>query len=231
MQLHMAKLTISKMVGQVPEGGRRVFERSVKDAPEERFFRVWQNWDYKPGRLEWLNSPPIEDAPWLGTSKKKRIGVETIPTPDVQFKGPSKDVVDFYGTGNHAFFISDALFRLIDEVDPGSLDHVAFFVRARDGDLPFHAVMPRRVIDAIDLSRTTVLVADENYHGHWSRTVSFPDGIIFDERLLHGIESVSDLQQPGWYWSKELIELAKERDIRGLYARSVASPRRQIARM
>lgn len=228
----MSELTISAMIAQVPEGQRRTFERSFVDRPEERFFRVWQNWDYRPGRLEWHNSPPIESAPWLGTAKKPRIGVTEVATPEVTFNGPSKDVVDFFGTGNHAFFISDALFRLINEIDPGSLEHVDFRLRAKDAELPFHAVMPRRVLDAIDTRRTTVVVGHENYAEHWVQTVQFPDGITFDNELLEDFASFSDAQQLGWYWSKDLIELAKARGIRGLYAQSVASSqKRQIARL
>jgi hypothetical protein len=218
---------------QVPAGGAHRFERSISDPGEERFFRVWQNWEYRPGRLEWLNGRDGLDAPWFGTRKKARIPVSTLPPPDAKFKGPSKQVVDFYSTGCDAFFISDKLFRLIEEMDPGSLEHVPFELRAADGLLPFQAVMPFRCLEAIDPCRTTVLIRDEPLsNNRFSRKVEFPEGIVFDNAVLEGVASFSDIDSAGWYWSKELLTEAKARGIRGLYADSIASEdRREVARL
>jgi hypothetical protein len=227
----MARLTIGEMIERVPEGQSQVFERLSADPGEERFFQVWQNWDYRPGRLEWRNYPG-EDKPCLAARNLRARSVTTIPAPDTIFKGPSSHVVDFYGTGSGAFFISDSLLRLIEEVDPGSLERVDFRLRAKDGELPFHAVMPRRIVEAIDTRRTTVAIKDEDYAGWYFRTVRFPEGIFFDDEALRGAASFSDFDAPGWYWSKELLDLAARRGIRGLYARSVASPNgREVVRL
>jgi hypothetical protein len=232
MTIDMPELTIGEMIKQVPEGQTRRFDRSVADSGEERYFRVWQNWDYRPGRLEWLNSRTGVDSPWLGSRKKERIPVSTLPPPDVIFRGPAKQVVDFYSTGSDAYFVSDKLFRLIDDVDPGSLEHLSFGLRAKDEVLPFHAVMPRRVLEAIDQRRTAVLIQDERLGSRFSRKVRFPDGILFDNASLEGVASFSDLDSPGWYWSKDLIAQAQLNGIRGLYAESVATPTsRQVARL
>lgn len=223
MVIEMAELTIGDMIERVPEGQSQVFERSIPDPGEERYFRVWQNWDYRPGRLEWLNGRDGPDAPWLGTRRKARIPVSTLPQPDVKFKGPSKQVVDFFSTGSHAFFISDKLFRLIEKMDPGSLEHLPFELRAKDGALPFHAVMPRRALEAIDTRRTTVMIEDEPLATVFWRTVTFPEGVVFDNEALQGVASFSDVDALGWYWSKDLIAEAKSQGIRGLYADSVAA--------
>ncbi len=178
----MAELTIGDMIARVPEGTSQIFERAVDDRGEERFFRVWQNWDYRPGRLEWRNNPSQEDRPWLLARNKRARTLATLPTPDAIFKGPARQVVDFYGTGTDAYFISDDLFRLIDEIDPDSLEHAEFRVRAQEADLPFHAVMPRRIVEAIDTRRTTVAIKDEDYAGWFFRTVRFPEGTSFRQR-------------------------------------------------
>jgi hypothetical protein len=228
----MSEITIGDMLRQVPEGQAQTFECSVREPSEERFLQVWQNWDYRPDRLEWLNAPPLTNAPWLGARRKQRIPVSTLPPPEVKFKGPSDQVVDFYSTSNHAFFISEKLFRLIDEMDPGSLEHIRFEVHSQDGALPFYAVMPCRVLIAIDTGRTTVRIEDENLAGWYSRRVHFPEGIVFDNAALLGMASFSDLDAPGWYWSMDLISEARTRGIRGLYANSVASVNvRQVARL
>lgn len=211
----MSKLTIREMIEQAPEGQAQTFERSIADPGEERYLKVSQNWNYDPGRLEWLNYPSFEDAPWFGTQRKPRISVSTLARPNVRFKGPSEQVVDLYSTGSHAFFISDKLFRMIEGMDPGSLEHIGFELRAKDGLLPFRAVMPSRVLEAIDTRRTTVLIKDEG--------VRFPEGIVFDNGVLQGVSSFADSDALGWYWSKDLIAEAKSQGIRGISAASPAS--------
>jgi hypothetical protein len=225
----MSELTIGEMIERVGEGEDRVFEPKLTDPGEERFFRIWQNWNYLPERFKWLNRPPGETAPWLGARMKPRIPVTTLPPPDVRFEGPSDEVVDLYNPGSHVFFISDRLFRLIEGFDPGSLEHIEFELRAEDGTLPFHAVMPVRVLEAIDTRRTAVAVTDKDLAGWHYRQVTFPEGLIFDNDALRDVSSFSDVDAPGWYWSKDLLEEAKANGIQGLYANSVASaPPREV---
>jgi len=218
----MPKLTIEEMIEQVPEGQARTFEPSAEPG-EERYLKVSQNWDYNPGRLTWLNPLPLTASPWLGTREHPRISVSTLPVPDVRYAGPADEVVDLYSTGSHAVFISDKLFRLIEQIDPGSLEHIEFQLYAEDGLLPFHAVMPSRVLEAVDTSRTTVRIQDETIGRRSFRKVRFPEGIVFDDDVLQGVTSFSDLDVPGWYWSKDLIAEAKSHGIRGLIGGSPAS--------
>jgi hypothetical protein len=221
--VNMSELSIGEMIRQVPEGQARAFPRSIADPGEERFFQASQNWKYRPERLKWLNGLSLMDAPWFGTRRKARIPVSALPTPDVQFNGPASQVVDFYSTGCHAFFISDKLFRLIETIDPGSLEHTEFEVHAKDGALPFHAVMPSRVLEAIDTRRSTVRIEDENLAGWYSRRVIFPEGIAFNNDALKGIHSFSDLDAPGWYWSIDLIQEAKAQGVLGIHLNSIAA--------
>lgn len=224
----MSKLTIGEMIELVPEGQTQTFERSIADPGEERYLKVSQNWDYFPERKEWLNYPARTDEPWLGTRHKPRISVSRLARPNVRFKGPSEQVVDLYSTASHAFFISDKLFRLIEEMDPGSLEHLGFELRAKDGVLPFHAVMPSRVLEAIDTRRTTVRIEDKDRF----RKVRFPEGIVFDNDVLQGVSSFTDLDAHGWYWSKDLIAEARSQGIRGVVAHSPASAiRREVDRL
>jgi hypothetical protein len=221
--IEMSRLTIGEMIEQVPEGQGQTFEPSITDPGEERYLKVSQNWDYHPERMEWLNYPSFTSGPWLGTRDAARISVSTLARPNVRFKGASEQVVDLYSTGNHAVFISDKLFRLIEEMDPGSLEHIEFELRAKDGVLRFHAVMPSRVLEAIDTRRTTVRIEDEKLGGRYFRKVRFPRGIVFDNGVLQGVSSFSDLDAHGWYWSRDLMAEAKSQGIRGVTAASPAS--------
>lgn len=219
-----SELSIAEMIERVPQGEDWTFERSIQEPGEERFFQVWQNWDYRPGGLSWRNQPSMMDAPWSGCRRTARIPVSRMVPPKVEFEGTASAIVDFYSTGTHAFLISDKLFRLIEAEDPGSLDHLAFDLVAKDGTLPFHAVMPSRLLEAVDPRRTTVHIKDEKLADTFSRRVAFPDGVIFDNERLASVASFSDLDVPGWFWSVDLIGAAQAHGIRGLYTRSVASP-------
>lgn len=218
------ELSISEMIERVPQGEDWTFERSIHEPGEERYFQVWQSWDYGPGRLTWRNQPSMMDAPSPGSRRNARIPASGMVPPEIDFAGPASQVVDFYSTGTHAFLISDKLFRLIEAEDAGSLDHLAFDLVAQDGTLPFHAVMPSRLLDAVDPRRTTVQVRDEKLAEFFFRKVDFPEGVVFDNERLTGIASFSDLDVSGWFWSAGLIAAAKAHGIRGLYTRSVASP-------
>lgn len=192
----MSNLTIGEMLKLVPEGQRLVFEPTLIDPAEERFFEIWQNWDYYPGRLDWLNKPSLQTGPWPGTRQKSRIPVMTLSPPHVIFNGPAKDVVDYYDLSKYCPFISDRLFKLIEEVDPGSLDHIEFMIRAEDGDLPFHAVMSRRVLAAVDTQRTKILVEDELLATMYVRKVRFPEGIKFKNKELRDVSNFTDVDSP-----------------------------------
>jgi hypothetical protein len=152
-----------------------------------------------PRRLEWHNKPPREETPWIGTRTNAPVPVTRMPPPHVTFKGPSRDLVDFYCLSSDVHFISDALFRLIDGIDPNSLEHVEFAVQARDSIKHFHAVMPSRILEAVDPRRTRVVIHDEDYGGTWFRMVRLHDGIVFDNDALQGVASFSDIDTGGWY--------------------------------
>lgn len=218
-----AALPIEDMVRQTPEGETRLFERPCAEDGKERFFAVWQNYHY-PGRLEWHNTLEFEKNPWSGSRRKPRIPVSSMPTPDVTFNRAAKALVDFYSTGNHAFFLSERLVALIDRLDPGSLERRPVIIRASKGvEVPFFMAMPNRSRSAVDTQRTDVLIKDEDYAGEWIRSVKFPTGASFRNEELADVSSFTDLDLSGWFWSKELIEAAKAEGIKGVRTLSARS--------
>jgi hypothetical protein len=218
MMAASAGLTIDDLLRQVPEGQTRLFERPIKDVVEERFFSVHMNWEYNPGRLTWHNKVPFEQAPWAGSRGVPRRPISALPQPEVTFKGPSKQIVDFYAVGGEqAFFISDKLARLIEDLDPGSLNRRSIAINAKDGVVDYNIVMSARLLEAVDPSRTDVLVKYKNYAGQWIRSIEFPDGVVFRGDALVGVHSFTDVDVRGWFWSRELIDAAKAAGTKGLY--------------
>jgi hypothetical protein len=226
--------SIEHMLQQVAVGESRLFERPCRDHMEERFFSVWQNTAQYPqsGRMDWRNSVPLVQAPWVGSRNTARIPISAVPLPDVTYNRSTKRLVDFYATGNHAYFLSGRLVRLFDELDPGSLEYLPITIRARDGEVPFYVAMPNRSLSAVDTSRTDVLIKDEDFAGEWLRSVKFPNGMTFRNADLTALLHFTELDAHHWYWSRELVEAAKERGIRGLRTVSVgAATERTIERL
>lgn len=224
-------MTIGALSLQVPTGGKQWFRPTLEDSSEERFFAVSQNWDCYPGRLTWHNKPPLGEDPWYGSRFKARIPISAIPTPEVTFDGPVSDLVDFYSTSGHAFFLSERLCDLIERLDPGSLDHLPILITARGGAAPFRVAMPARSLEAVDVARTAVFIEDEQFADEWARFIRFPFGVTFKTAELAGIHSFSDYDALGWYWSRELIDLAKVSGIKGLEADSVRAKGSTVDRL
>jgi hypothetical protein len=227
----MRQQAMDELSRQVPQGSTKLFERSNPDPGEERFFRVEQNWDYEPGRLTWHNQLPGEEAPWFGSRKTARISISVLPPPMLTFDGPASDIVDFYSTGCHAYFLSDRLASLIEGLDPGSLELRRTSIGTHDEIIPFHVGMPARNLAAVDTTRTDVLIEDKLYATDWIRRIKFPGGVVFNNDDLAGIHSFSDQDLFGWYWSRELIDLAKASGIKGAIMHSVLSQRKTVDRL
>lgn len=223
--------TIGELCQQVPTGETRIFKPSRDDLGEERFFAVSQNWNYYPGRLTWSNKPGLMENPWYGSRFKARIPISAIPVPEVSFEGPASDLVDFYSTSADCFFLSERLCDLIEELDPGSLDQLPITIAAEDGAVPYRVVMPARSLEAVDVARTTVVIQDEKFASDWVRYIRFPLGIVFKGDALAGIHSFSDYDALAWYWSQELIDLAKASKIKGLEADSVRAKGPTVVRL
>jgi hypothetical protein len=220
----MSDYTIEELVKQVPLGEARLFESSGAPQESERFFVVRQNWDYEPGRLDWLNKPRMAQGPWYGNREIPRTSVSEIPKPEVIFAGPAKKLVDFYSTSTAGFFLSEKLVALIEAMDPGSLDCVPISIKCKDAELPFLFAMPLRTLEAIDPIRTAILIRYDDLAGTWFRRIEFPQGIAFKNADLAAIHSFADLDAHGWYWSRELIDAAKGNGIKGLRTVSLHLP-------
>lgn len=209
--------TIGDLIAQVPEGGEQLFEKRKPPVGDNRYFAVRQNADYFPWP-EWHNSLPLEDLPWPGSRQKKRIPISVLPDMDLTFSGNSEELVDFYQTGCQAFLVSDKLVSIIESLDENSIDRRSVIIKSKDKNTTFNLVMSRRNIEAIDLNTTSIIVKDKDYgKRQFIREVIFPDGVNFDQEKVGNAVTFTELDTPGWFWSRDLIESAKREGIKGFY--------------
>jgi hypothetical protein len=214
--------TMEALLARLTSGGALSW-RAVRSRAEvpERFFQVYQSWDYKPGRFTWENQDDI----YRETRYRPRSSLSEVRTPSISFKGPIKDVVDFYGTSREFSFVSEQLFDLLTASDPGSIESLSVELRAQDGSLPFRAVLPTRSIAAIDVARTDIELRDQFKWARVVPTFDFPNGIVFNNELIGNVTKFCDLDTAGWYWSADVLQQAERAGLRGFYAVSKSRPR------
>lgn len=214
--------TMEDLLAQLKPGGTLSWTavQSPRDI-EERFFRVYQNWNYNPGRFTWENQVDIHTA----SRRRPRTLLSEITPPRISFDGSVNDVVDFYGTSRAFSFLSRKLFEMLVARDPESIEGVGVSMKARDGILPFHALLPTRSVAAIDVARTNIVLSDQNIMDTVVPRWEFPNGIVFNNDKLGDATNFFELDTGGWYWSGDLLHQAKSAGVRGLYAVSKSEPR------
>lgn len=223
--------TIPELEALVPKGGRRLFEHWIDDDAGQRFYTVHQNHDYNPDRLSWRNRNwDLENGPWIGSRYKSRISISWVPEPDLIFKGARKHLIDFFTTGNGSLIMSERLVELIERMDPGSLEKRPVVIKAKDGEASYWLVLPERVLYAIDLSRTDVLIWYDKITNVWIRKVSYPQGVRFRD-VGADVHHFRDGDALSYVWSRELIDAAKEAGMRGLYTKVPQGPGISIDRL
>ncbi len=212
--------TIGDLLAEVPEGQSRSFKADHSGAFENRFVEVAYNWEYGT-TPSWNNRPSLLDLPWMGSRAKSRVGLDKIAEPNLTYKRPSAQLVDFYSTGTGATLISDRLLEVFERLDPGSLEIRKVVMNARDGQVPFNMVMPVRLLEAIDVSYCDVDVVAESLGPQWIQIINFPNGVIFDHFIDQYVQNFSDIDlRNRWFWSCEIFKKVKDCGIRGVVARS-----------
>lgn len=216
--------SIRDLFAQLRPGGV-VQHRPVENLPgtDAHFFRVYQSWDYAPGRLDWTN----KEQAFIGSRRVARDPLSDISVPKLTFDGPVADVVDFYDPNNELSFVSRSLIDLFEELDPGSLEVVETMIEARDGVVEYFAVLPSRVIEAIDVRRTEIVIRDLNLAGEFIPELTCPEGVVFDEAALADIQNFCDLDIGGWYWSATMLLAAEKRGVKGLYAKNISARKKR----
>jgi hypothetical protein len=222
MELPESISSMEELLRLLTSGGTLSW-RAPKSGSEvqERFYRVYQSWDYKPGRFTWHNQDDI----YCESRFRPRGSVRDIALPQISFEGPAAHVVDYYGTSREFAFVSEKLFELLTEADPESIESASVELRTRDSSLPFHAVLPTRSIAAIDIAHTDIELRDQNIIARVIPVFDFPNGIVFNNAELGDVTNFRELDTGGWYWSRDLLQRAEQVGVRGLYAVSKREPR------
>lgn len=206
--------TITDLLKNVAEGHNQIFPPEIEGAIEDRFFTVSYGYDYGSPPI-WTNGPAFGEGPFVGHRDKERISVTEFPNAKFAVDPEVRKLVDFYDGKSGYYLISEKLRRLIEELDPGSVDAVRIEFQEFEADQPYWMCMPTRVIEAVDTKRTQVSVLFEKYAGRWFRRVNFPDCVVFDHARLKDVSNFNDIDFIDWQWSRKLVEAAEGQGIIG----------------
>lgn len=211
---------IDELLDLVPEGESRSFKATIDDPHEDRFVEVAYNWNYG-SIISWNNRP--ENGPWMGSRSKPRIGLQEFSEPDVSFDRDVEDLVDFHSPSPGLHVVSNKLLELIELHDPGSLETRAILIQARNGMADFNMVMPKRLLHAVDADRCDVDIVSKKLDTIWVKRVNFPDGAFFDPNIPNEIHNFADIDVKNrWFWSRLLVDLAKNSAIKGVRTKKAA---------
>ena len=212
-------LSVGDLLAKVPKGQSRSFKSNTPGESNDRFVEVAYNWNYG-SVLTWGNRPPMEEAPWMGSRSKPRIGLDGMLEPELAFDREAGELVDFYMPSPSVHVISDRLLALINRIDPDSLEVRPVVVKTRGGQARLNMVMPRRLLEAVDAERCDVDIVAKKLDTIWVARVNFPRGAVFDPQLASDIHNFADLDMGSrWFWSSELVNTAKQAGIKGLYTK------------
>lgn len=154
----------------------------------------------------------------------------------IKHDGRAEWMSDFYRVGTTVFLLSDKLLQLILTRDPKAVEVRTATIK---GDYaseigPYSVVMPLRVFDALDITRSSVQVKRPETvrgSGKFVTHVDYEQGYVFRDDLPTDVCCFFEEfgSKTGWYWRRDLIEAAASVGARGLhFGRGQVEFRREI---
>ena len=215
--------TVSALLEKVDFPNNYVHEPDVPGESDANYFAVSFNYDYGPP-LEQIDQPEFTDRTAGANATRLRDAVPADPNRShiIVFEKQVKkaDLSDFYGWSGDFWLISDRLRRLIEDLDPGSIECVEAVGHNLTPNQPYWACLSKRNLEAVDTTKSGVRVTHENLAADGekpiiSQRIIINRGAIFDSEVTKGAHHFWDIDLRRWFWSRELIARAHHAGIRG----------------
>jgi hypothetical protein len=204
------------------QDNQRVLFRRVRepDGREPPFYRVQTSGMYSNNGLPKALNLPFENGP----TPKRLIWdykpLSSLTEIKLTFAGDPKRMSHLYRLNTALHLVSDQLLELIQEFDPHAVEiSKAQMTGKRGSKLPLYwVVMPRRVFDSVDITKSNIQVRRPEVlegTGRYVTHVHYPKGFVFSE-MPSDVGCFMEEFKGGWYWHKRLILKAAESDLRGM---------------
>jgi hypothetical protein len=204
----MSMSRLDQALADVKPGETRVLEKTADPSLEKnRWYRARENFDFAPpGLFRWKNQPDILGVPHAEHWMRPKLGIDGIPSPEVEFSGRPDQLADMYGAGDD-FFVSEKVFRVFQALDPESIESVE--VAVKGADCSYHYCLCSRSLRALDERRTTIVV---------TRTlVKFEDHLFsISEDIDPRVHCFTLFHRAALLFSKEMLDAMIDVGARGL---------------
>ena len=220
----MSNPPIAEMLASLPSGATRTYPAVDPGSDgDERFFEVHQFISDAPA-LVWPKWPGILNRPLCGDRVIPPVGIDLLLEYSANIVGLGRDAAEFYKADSDLYFLSQRLVDLIREYDSDAIVHRPAKVSAFDKEVQFYAVMPARVIEAVDVDFTEVTVSKKVMR---SGKASFESSVTFRSDIADNVHAFKDPDLYFWHWSRSLLLAAKAAGIRGIYANRMTARRQK----
>lgn len=166
--------------------------------------------------------PDILERP---TPKRRSFAYRSLSSlgePTVEFNGNPKWTSDLYQLGSSVFLVSDKLLSLLTESSSDALEVIRpRIVGERAGKIgTYWIVMPTHVLDAVDVSKSCILIrrpeivpGSRKFVTH----VNYIKGFVFREDIPSHVSNFVDEFTSDWFWHLDLIRRVRGAGVRGLH--------------
>lgn len=204
------------------DGEEIVFEKTVEPSGEEpAFYRVSTRGEVQ-NHPRWVNSREINDCPRPPLMDWDPLPLSDIDVYRFELNDRRESMADLYGVTTGIYLISKTLAEVILSEDLESLELQSAVIHTRDqlGVSDFVVCMPMRVIDAVDIEKSDVLVVRREPvpgRGRFVTHVRYDNGYVLRRESVAGACSFLERYSgPDWLWSEGLVRAAKDAGLRGL---------------
>ena len=215
--------SVADMRRGLRDGEVKTFTREIEPTGSEpAFYYVGQSGEYSESPI-WVGGPPLEAKPTVEAYGRPRRSLAGYANLEFRFRGTQEQIADINRVGVGLYFISQRVHRLLRSRGENSYESTDCLVRFTDGSESHEwlLILPSRVIEAIDLNKTTVIAQRLEItpgSGLFTTQSYFPSGVVFRDDLYPEIQTFVDQYEPYWFWRKDLVVAAVDAGVRGLLA-------------
>jgi hypothetical protein len=216
--------TVEDLKALTPKGETRVFSPSIEAGlAAASFYWVATSGEFLYTEPQWLNRPRTEERPRPSMWGLGPIALSEMAEPLITFNGTAKMLSDFYRMDTTLYMLSQRLTDLILERDRDFGETRPVRIRFADesgAPAEYYMLLPTRQVDAVDTSRTEVIVESKNVPKGSERFVThvhFNKGFILRDDVLAEVQTFVEPHTHRWMWRPELLEAAGKVGAIGLY--------------
>jgi hypothetical protein len=190
---------------------------------EQTFFKVSVMGGYMNHGLPMIvPQPNVGEWPTPQRKNWEYRSLATLQDHHIKHDGRAEWMADFYRLGTSVFLVSDKVLQLILERDPKAVEMRQASIKGDHASEigPYWVVMPLRVFDAVDISKSSVLLKRPELlrgTGKFVTHINYGKGYVIRDDLPPEVCCFCEEFKGNWYWHRDLIQAAAAAGARGLH--------------